>query len=133
MLEVYSTNVTVGDESSISLDNVTLIKGNSATKNGNTITLNRCGVYEITIDGSVTIPTGTTVTVGMKKDGVYQEQAQATMTAVADQVIPFSFTTLVQVAFSNTPSPCTAPTNIDFVSSVEATYPHVNVTVTKLI
>lgn len=133
MLEVYSNNVTVPANGSLALNNVSIVKGNSATKDGNTISLNKCGVYEVTIDGSVTVPTGTTVTVQMEKDNVLQAQALSTVTAVADQIIPFGFTTLVRVPFSNTPSPCSAPTLIDFISTEEAVFNHINVVVTKLI
>lgn len=133
MIEIYSNNVTVGENGSIPLNIVSLVKGTTAIANGNSISLNRCGVYEITVDGSVTIPTGTTVEVQMMKDGVAQPQARTTITSTADNVIPFSFQTLVQVTENNTPCPCSAPTNIAFVSSTETTYQHFNVTVSKLV
>lgn len=133
MIQTFSNNVTAGANATIPLNNVSLIKGVTATKEGNTISLNKCGVYEVSIDGALTVPTGATVTVQMEKDSVLQSQAQTTVTAVADQVIPFGFATLVQVPFSNTPCPCSAPTLIEFVSSEEATFNHVNVVVTKLV
>lgn len=134
MIQTYSNNVTAGANASIPLNNVALIKGNTATKEGNTISLNKCGVYEVSVDGTVTIPTGGTVAVQLEKDGVLQPQALATVTATAaTDSIPFSFTTLVQVPFSNTPCPCSAPTLIEFISSADATYDHINVVVTKLV
>lgn len=133
MIEVYSNNVEVGANASIPLNSVTIVKGITAVKDGNTIELNRCGVYSVHIDGYVTVPTGTTVTVQLRKDGVLQPQAIASLTAVADQILPFGFETLVQVSENNTPNPCSAPTVIDFVNTAEATFNHVNIVVTKLV
>lgn len=133
MIEVYSNNVTAGALASIPLDNVAMVKGITATKEGNTISLNTCGVYDVTVSGSVTIPTGGTVTIQLEKDGVLLPSAIATITGTAADVIPFSFPALIPVRFSNTPAPCTSPTNIEVISSVEATYNHIDVKVTKLI
>lgn len=132
MIQVYSNNVEAGINASIPLKNLSLVKGISSTKEGDTILLNKCGVYKVEIDGSVTIPTGTTVTVQLEVNNVLQSDALNTVTAVADQIIPFHFDKLVQVPFSNTPSPCTSPTSIEIISSVAATYNHINVVVTKI-
>lgn len=133
MIQTYSNNVSAGAGASIPLENVSVIKGLTSTKEGNTIELNRCGVYMVHVNGSVTVPTGGTVTVQMRKDGVILPDALATITATADNIIPFEFDKLVQVPFSNTPAPCTASTSVDVISSVEATYNHINVIVTKLV
>lgn len=133
MLEVYSNNVTGGANASIPLNNVSVLKGATATKNGDTISLNACGVYEAIVSGSVTVPTGTTVTVQLEVNGILQPQSQATITGTADNVIPFSFPALIPVRFNNTPNPCTTPTVVRLVGSAEATYPIVKVSVTKIV
>lgn len=132
MLQVMSTNQAVGQAGTIPLTDVSLIKGNTATKNGNTVMLNRCGVYKIEVDGSVTIPAGNSVSIEMEKNGVVQANAVAIITSVADQVENFAFNTFVQVPFNNTPNPCTAPTTIEFVTNEATTYVHFNVLVTKI-
>lgn len=132
MLQVMSTNQAVGQAATIPLTDVSVLKGSTATKNGNTIMLNKCGVYKIDVDGSVTIPAGNSVSIELEKNGVVQAQAVSIITAVADQVAPFAFSTLVQVPFSNTPAPASAPTQVEFVSNEATTYVHFNVVVTKI-
>ena len=132
MIQTYSNNVDATANSSIPLKNLTLLKGFSTTKEDDTILLNRCGVYKVEVDGSVTVPSGGSVSIQLEVNNVLQSDAFSTVTAVASQVIPFNFDKLLQVPFSNTPSPCTSPTSVKIISNVAATYNNVNVIVTKI-
>ena len=132
MIQTYSNNVDVSANSSIPLKNLTIFKGFSTTKEGDTILLNKCGVYKVEVDGSVTVPSGGSVTIQLEVNNVLQSDAFSTVTAVASQVIPFNFDKLLQVPFSNTPSPCASPTSVKIISNVAATYNNVNVIVTKI-
>ena len=132
MVQTYSNNVDATANSSIPLKNLTLLKGFSTTKEGDTILLNRCGVYKVEVDGSVTVPSGGSVSIQLEVNNVLQSDTFSTVTAVASQVIPFHFDKLIQVPFSNTPNPCASPTSVKIISNVAATYNHVNVIVTKI-
>ena len=132
MIQTYSNNVDAVANSSIPLKNLTILKGISTTKEGDTILLNKCGVYKVEVDGSVTVPSGGSVSIQLEVNNVLQSDAFSTVTAVASQVIPFNFDKLIQVPFSNTPSPCASPTSVKIISNVAATYIHVNVIVTKI-
>ena len=132
MIQTYSNNVDASTNSSIPLKNLTILKGISTTKEGDTILLNKCGDYKVEVDGSVTVPSGGSVSIQLEVNNVLQSDAFSTVTTVASQVIPFNFDKLIQVPFSNTPNPCASPTSVKIISNVAATYNHVNVIVTKI-
>ena len=123
MLEVYSINKEVGDNSAIPFDNVSIKKGCTSELSGtSTIALNRCGVYMVAFNATA----GTSTTVQLYKDGVAQEQAQATGTSLA-------FVTLVRVGENNTNCPCASPVNLQFMNETTNTFTNVNVVVTKIV
>lgn len=125
MLEAYSINATVGSLEPIPFNNVSVKKGTTAELSGvSSIQLNKCGVYMIAFDCS----SATATTVQLYKNGVAQDQAQATGTNP-------SFTTLVQVTTNNSCCPCSSPTIIQILnaSEAEATLTSANVTVTKIV
>lgn len=132
MLEVYSKNLTTTTGESISLNNIVLLKGTSAQLVGaNTIQLNKCGIYKITVTDNVT-GTGTgEVIIQMQKNGVLQPQA--IMSTAATGLTNMSFITLVQVPQSNNVNcPCSIPTTINFVNTgIEATH-SIDVTVVRV-
>lgn len=122
MLEVYSIDVDVAENSPIPFNNVAMEKGNTVTFSGtSTIQLNKCGVYMVSCDAS----TADTVTVQLYKDGVAQPQAQSTGGAL-------SFTTLVQVATNNGCCCCQSPVTLQVVSDTATTFTSANVSVTKI-
>lgn len=135
MLEVYSDNMVVASNTAIPLNSTSIQKGCTATRAGvDTIQLNKCGVYEITLDGFVSGDVGGTLTVQMRKDGVLQPQA-VTSTTVASTLnfYPIGFTTLVQVDHNNSNCCCKSPVIIDFDNTgVGISSGHINVTVTRL-
>ena len=125
MLEAYSLNVTVGANTPISFRNVTLKKGCTADLNGtNTIELNKCGVYMVAVDASLT----TATTIQLYKDGVAQPQAQSNGTCP-------SFATLVQVPNNNSNCPCSSPTTIEVYNAddAQAVFDNINIVITKIV
>lgn len=122
MLEAYSLNVTVGANSPIPFNSVSVEKGCTAVLSSpTTIDLNKAGVYMVAVDAS----TATSNTIQLSKDGVLQPQAQSTGTSP-------SFTTLVQVDRNNTNCCCTSPTVLRIVLTTAGTLTDANVCVTKI-
>jgi hypothetical protein len=123
MLESYSINTEVGANSFIPFNNVSIKKGCTVTKSSaDTIDLNKCGVYMVSVDASA----GTSTTIQLYKDGVAQPQAQSTG-------INPSFVTLVQVPKSNCDCPCSSPTTIQVMNTTATTFDDINLVVTKVI
>lgn len=123
MLEVYSIDVDVAANTAIPFQNVSLKKGCTAELAGtNTITLNKCGVYMVSFDGSAEAST----TVELYKNGVAQPQAQST------GITP-SFETLVQVPENNSCCPCTSGVSLQIVNTTATTFTDANVVVTKVV
>lgn len=136
MLETYSQNITVDQNTAIPFNNVSIKKGCTATKSAlNTIQLNKCGVYMIAFDASAaTSSTSGNIIVQMSKNDTLQPQALAenTSTSTTD-VESLSFVTLVQVPENNSCRCCDSPTVIRFVNTgISATFIQANVTVTKI-
>ena len=135
MLEAYSKNQTIPATTGIlPFNSITLKKGCTAELNGvSSIQLNKCGVYEITLNINGLASTAGDVIVAMTKNGVAQPQATRSL---VDQTITEGFslpiTTLVQVKDNNSCRCCDAPTIIQFVNQGVAWVGDVNVVVTKL-
>lgn len=122
MLEAYSLNVTVAEDSAIPFNNVTIEKGCTARLTApSTIELNKKGIYIVYFDGVA----GASTTVQLYKDGIAQPQAQSTGTAV-------SFVTLVQVSTDNSCSCSASPTVLKVMNTTAGTFTNANVAVTKL-
>lgn len=127
MIEVYSNNVSVPAGATVPLDNEVLRKGCTATKSGNTINLNRCGVYQVNCECSASAAG----TLQLQKNDVLQPQAILDMT----NAMAASFSTLVQVQHNNSPCDCdTAPVSLSVVNTETEAVPITtfNLTVTKL-
>ena len=127
MIEVYSNNVSVPAKATVPLDNEVLRKGCTATKSGNTINLNRCGVYQVNCECSASAAG----TLQLQKNDVLQPQAILDMT----NAMAASFSTLVQVQHNNCPCDCnTAPVSLSVVNTETEAVPITtfNLTVTKL-
>lgn len=124
MIEAYSTNIEVEEDTAIPFRNVTLQKGCTATLSGDsTIQLNRCGVYMVSCDASA----GENVTIQLFKDGVAQPQAQSTGGSPC-------FVTLVQVNQNNSCCACSEPTRIQVMNVGDgATFTNCNICVTKVV
>lgn len=123
MIEAYSTNITVGADTNIPFNSVSLQKGCTVTKSStDTFNLNKCGVYMVSVDAS----TGTSTTIQLMKNGVLQPQAQST------GITP-SFTTLVQVPNNNSNCPCSSPTTIQIQNTTAGTFTDANIVITKIV
>lgn len=135
MLEAYSKNQTIPATTGIlPFNSITLKKGCTAELNGvSSIQLNKCGVYEITLNINGLASTAGDVTVAMTKNGVAQPQATRSL---VDQTITEGFslpiTTLIQVKDNNSCRCCDAPTILQFVNEGVAWVGDVDVVVTKL-
>lgn len=123
MLEVYNTDLAITADTYIPFQNVSLKKGCTAELNGaSTITLNRCGVYMVSVDCSATVAT----LIQLYKDGIAQPQAQATGTNP-------SFITLVQVPENNSCCPCASGTSLQLMNGTETVLTDINVVITKVV
>lgn len=131
MLEVYSKNVNVAENANIPLTTVALLKGTSTQLLGaSTVQLNKCGVYEVTVSGSVIGSAAGEIIVQLEKNRIAQPQAVSLITAAdATSQMPFSFTTLVQVPDNNYINcPCATTTTISLRNAgIEATYSTIDV------
>lgn len=124
MLEAYSLNAVVAQDTAVPFNTVTVEKGCTAVLvSPSSIALNKCGVYMVSVDASSALAT----TIQLYKDGVAQPQAQAT------GLTP-SFETLVQVNKNNCGCPCSSPVIVDVRNAGEAsaTFTNINVVVTKI-
>lgn len=133
MFEGYSQNVTVNTGSIIPIEIVKIDKGSYETLNGaGSINLNHCGVYRVTVNGTVTPSEAGTFGVELFKDGAAQSNTLTQATVVASELYPFSFTTFVQVNRNNGNCACSFPTVINLENTgVPAEY-DVNITVDKV-
>lgn len=133
MLEVYSENITVGANSPIPFNNVSIKKGCTAVLSAPaTIQFNKCGVYMVSCDASISPEATGNVEIQLYKNGVPQPQAQSTATGTANENTTLNFTTLVQVPENNTPCCCSSPTTVQIINLTESTYANINICVTKI-
>lgn len=137
MIEVYSQNIEVQENSFIPLNGVALKKGNSVVNSGTyDLVFNNCGIYVLTVSASASAATAnSTLEISLVKDGISVPQAFSSVTAATeDSNYNLSFSTLIQVSKNNTPCVCSSPTicSIKNTGSV-ATFNNIDVVVTKLV
>ena len=135
MLEAYSKNQTIPATTGIlPFNSIALKKGCTAELNGvSSIQLNKCGVYEITLNINGLASTAGAVTVAMTKNGIPQPQATRTLAGqTVDSGFSLPITTLVQVNDNNSCRCCDSPTIIQFLNEGVAWVGDVDVVVTKL-
>ena len=123
MIQAYSNNITVVANQAIPFNNVSLLKGCTATQNGSsTFALNKCGVYEV----FVSVSAAASETIQLYKNGVAAPEATSTGTTP-------NFVTLVQVDHDNNPCcACSSPVTIQVISTTEATLTDASIVITKL-
>ena len=134
MLEVYSKNVSVAAGEQIALKDVSIVKGKTAQLQGAAsivLAPNRCGVYKITVNASVTPSAEGSASIQMEKNGTLVDNAISTADAADDGTVALSFTTLVPVQASN--CECAVPTTLAFVSGTAATINNIDVVVDKIV
>jgi len=124
MLEAYSSNVTVEQDSNVPFNSVSMNKGcDEVLSSSDTIQLNKKGVYQVTFCGSASAA----ATVQLFKNGVAQSQAISTGT---NPVI----NTLIQVSESNCGCYCKSPVMVQIknTGSASATFTSCNLVARKL-
>lgn len=134
MLQTYSTNIAVAVNENIPFNNVSLIKGCTATKpSAATVNLNSAGIYRVSFDASAIATVAGNLEVQLYRNGVPLPQATATNTGAVTDSEMLTFEALVQVPYNNTCECCTAPVTIEVRNiGVAATFVSANLIVTKL-
>lgn len=133
MIQVYSSDVTVDANGVFPLNSVRVNKGSYAELVGSAIQLNKCGVYMVEVDASLTPAAAGTVAIQMYKDGVAQPQAYNYFTGVAETANTASFMAFVQVPQNNSPCCCSSPTFLTINNeSEEEVTGRINVCVSKI-
>lgn len=142
MIEIYSKNITVGENELIPFNIVSLKKGATVTNSGSyELVFNQCGIYQLTLSavanplaGAAPAETSTTntISVNLIKDGVVIPQAQSEETSTGAAAL--SFSTLVQVNRNNNPCVCSTPVVCSIRNTgVAATFSNIDVVVTKIV
>ena len=134
MIERYSQNVTVNSGSNVPFEITSLDKGSYETANGaSSINLNHCGVYRVTLNGTVTPSEAGTFGVQLFKNGVAVADTLTQITAEASSLYNFSFTKFIQVDKNNSSCPCSSPTVINVTNTgVASVYNIVKIDVDKV-
>lgn len=123
MIQAYSNSVSVSAMQAIPFNNVSLLKGCTATQAGpTTFALNKCGIYSV----SVCVSAAATETIQLYKDGVAAPEARST------GITP-GFVTYVQVDHDNDPcSACSSPTTIQVMSVTAGTLSDASIAISKI-
>ena len=136
MLQVYSDNLTVAENTVFPFNNIVMDKGcGEALSAPATIQLNKQGVYLVEMDGFATPDAATEVSVQLYVNGVAQPQAITSFVpAAVTDTRTFGFKTFVRVLQNNCNCNClTAPTTLQFMNGDTAlSEAHINVVVTKI-
>ena len=135
MLQAYSSNLSIAENTAFPFNNVTLDKGCGETLSAPaTIQLNKRGVYLVEIDGFGTGAGADTNIIQLYVNGVAQPQAISSFTTAAATISNFGFKTFVQVNENNCPCNClTSPTVLQILNgAAELTAAHINIVVTKI-
>ena len=138
MLELYSLNVEVDQNSSIPFNNVDLAKGCTAVLTApGTVQFNKSGVYMVDVSASITPAATGTARIQLARNSVLDIGSFSEATAAADQTTALGFTSLVQVPKNNNPCNCIEnPTTIQLMNTSQtgqiSTFPIVRMVVTKV-
>ena len=136
MLQIYSSNLAVAENTVFPFNNVVVDKGCAEVLSAPaTIQLNQRGVYLVEMDGYATPDAATEVTVQLMVNGVAQPQAISSFVpAAVTDTRTFGFKTFVRVLENNCNCNClTSPTTLQFMNGDTAlTDAHINVVITKI-
>ena len=136
MLQVYSDNLTVAENTVFPFNNIVMDKGcGEALSAPATIQLNKQGVYLVEMDGFATPDAAPEVSVQLYVNGVAQPQAITSFVpAAVTDTRAFGFKTFVRVLQNNCNCNClTAPTTLQFMNGDTAlSEAHINVVITKI-
>lgn len=135
MLQAYSSNLTVAENTAFPFNNAIVDKGRAEVLAAPaSIQLNQRGVYYVQIDGYATGATAGADIVQLYVNGVAQPQALSEFTLTTTSATNFNFNCLLQVANNNCPCNCiTSPTILQVMNGdIALTDSHINIVVTKL-
>ena len=136
MLQVYSDNLTVAENTVFPFNNVVMDKGcGEALSAPATIQLNKQGVYLVEMDGFATPDAATEVSIQLYVNGVAQPQAITSFVpAAVTDTRTFGFKTFVRALQNNCNCNClTSPTTLQFMNGDTAlSEAHINVVITKI-
>ena len=136
MLQVYSDNLTVAENTVFPFNNIVMDKGcGEALSAPATIQLNKQGIYLVEMDGFATPDAATEVSVQLYVNGVAQPQAITSFVpAAVTDTRTFGFKTFVRVLQNNCNCNClTAPTTLQFINGDTAlSEAHINIVITKI-
>lgn len=133
MIEAYSQNIAVNANSFIPFENVKIDKGCFENIRNASILFNRCGVYRITVSGTIEATEAGDVVLELVKDGAAQLDTTTQATVAATGFYPVSFTTFLQVNKNNSDCCCSSPTTIGIRNSGIATsFANIKIDVDKI-
>lgn len=145
MLEYFSKNATVqlgaiGAESEVPFTTQKLAKGCNASISGNSVQINKCGVYNVDCDLCFEASAAADITFVLYVDGVAQPQTEMTVSVSgADVFVTTHLNTYVTKQDNNCRcNPCSAPTNVylavsSSVADVDVAFETTNITVYKAV
>ena len=145
MLEYFSKNAAItlgaiGAESVVPFTNQNILKGCSSKMSGNTVQLNKGGIYNIDCDLCFEVGAATTLTFVLYVDGVAQPQTQFSVSVSGADVLETAhISTYVAKQDNNCQcNPCTAPTNVylaisSSTAATEVTFQTTDIQVYKVI
>ena len=123
MLQVYSENVTVPENTNFPLQTVKVWKGPTSMLSGNVINLTKRGVYRVTVSAVATAETAGVSGIQLYKNGIADPSAVTQATVPAAGYAAISFTAYIQVTDDATPDPGSSPVQIQLIATgAEATW-----------
>lgn len=135
MIETYSNNITVASNAAVPLNTV-FKKGSTVEKSGDaTIQLNKCGLYEVSVNATGIAQTGGLITLQLVVNGIAVPNAFSSVTASdTTSTHSLAFTTKVQVPYTTNECACTPSFILTLMNAGESvTYSLVDIVVTKLV
>ena len=137
MIQAYSDGITVAAGATYPLNNVTYLKGCTATTAGaGGIALTRKGVYHVEVDGFGTLAAAGDYSIQLTRNGIPLPQAINSTTLAAAGSANGAFSTFVVVEENDCCCNWTsAPVTVGIInpSTIEVTDAHINIVVTKIV
>lgn len=145
MLEYFSKNTTlalgaIGAESIVPFTNQKLLKGCNTIMSGNTVQLNKCGVYNIDCDLCFEASAAADLTFVLYVNGVAQPQTEMTVSISDANVLETTHINTYVTKQDNDCrcNPCTTPTNIylavsSSVADVDVAFETTNIQAYKVV
>lgn len=123
MLDIYSNNVTVPEQSPIPFNSTNIDKGSGVVRQGTTtIQFNKCGVYKVDFHATAIAGSVGNISLQLRKNNILQPQTLVNETASdTTSSHALSFSTLIQVDHNNCKyNMCSIPVIIDIFNNSES-------------